>query len=81
MLRGKEFLPEGTRLEYLKIVFVNFGISDLKEGKLLNFGKKKQQQIFERNSAQNYFSVTKFHMKRLKYQKKFSMILEFFDFK
>ena len=29
---------------------------------LLNFGKK---HIFKRNSAPNYFSVTKFNMKRL----------------
>ena len=57
--------------------FGEFGIFDLKgEGGIVKFRKNDS---FKYNSAQNYFGVTKFHMKRLYFntQKQFSSTLEF----
>ena len=70
-----------TRLEYQKENVVgDFRIFDLK-GEIFKISEKKQ--IFERNSASNYFSATKFHMKRLNLntQKLLLVIMEFSIFR
>ena len=50
-----------------KNIFGDFRIFDLKRRKIAKYQKK---QIFERNSARNYFSATKIHMKRLDFNAK-----------
>ena len=46
-------------------------------GKIAKFRKK---QIFKCNSARNYFSATKFHMKRVEFNTKKTIFGDFWNF-
>ena len=79
LLHCKEISNEKTRLECLNNNNNNkkngdFGIFEFNGEKLLIFGKI---WIFQHNSAPNYFSVRKFHMRRLNLNAKKQLIFKF----